>query len=333
MLEGFDEGLGGLVENLKRMRINLRDNGPRTLVLKGRGPDSLIVGAFRNDVRVEFINPKHFLATLKPNAAFHARIRVRRKSYYQSRYNAEGAFQSVRRVKYRVESRATNRYEEGDRVILQVSTHGDLSPDAAMEQAMMLLRQQYAVYGHPVRHLVFAHEVPDSSRVQSELARKLAMSVNEFELSVRAANCLNNANIQTIGELAGKTESELLRFRNFGRKSLVEIRGLLSGFGLSLGMDANAVPAMETTPDWPNPPLDSRLAQSVGELELSVRATNCLKSANIQTIGELVAKTDAELLKYRNFGRGSLNNIKQALAEIGLSLGMPDAGMSSMEQI
>lgn len=316
----FEDDWAAVIENLKQMRINLYVDGPLQLVLRARGPDELTVGDIQYDVRAEFINPDHYLATLKPGAEIHVTITVQRSSAADR--EAAGFFQPVRLVRYRCESRPTQNYAEGDRVIFQVWTDGGLSPDQAMTRAMQVLRQHYAIYGYPVRHVVFAETRSSASRVQSELMRKLAMSVNEIELSVRSANCLNNANIQTIGALVEKTEAELLQFRNFGRKSLHEIRGILVGMDLSLGMTISSPPADVSAPPWPEAALDSRLSQSVNELELSVRATNCLNSANIQTIGELAAKTEAELLKYRNFGRGSLAEIKQVLGDMGLSLGM-----------
>lgn len=312
------------IRNLKGIRVNLYTDGPLTLTLKATGPDPVTVGDIQSDLRVEFLNPKHHLATVKAGACVDALIEIRRGAYPSAERNpaALGSFQHVRQVRYRFESQPTARYEEGDRVILQLWTDGEMSPDQAMTQAMQVLRQQYALYGAPKRHIVFAEAHRAVSRIESELAGKLAMSVNEIELSVRAANCLNNANIQTIGDLVKKSEGELLRYRNFGRTSLLEIKSVLVGMGLSLGMTDAPTPIEEAVPTWPEAMSDTQLSRSVNELDLSVRAMNCLNNANIQTIGELVAKSDAELLKYRNFGRSSLAEIKTALAEMGLAMGM-----------
>jgi len=150
-------------------------------------------------------------------------------------------------------------------------------------------------------------------------------TVDEFELSVRTANCLQNANIRYVGELVQKTEVELLKSKNFGRKSLKEIKEvILKPLGLSFGME------VEFTPPHPKPapapvtnynPTD--LDRTVDEFKLSVRTANCLQNANIRYVGELVQKTEEELLESKNFGPKSLKEIKEVILEpLGLSFGM-----------
>jgi Bacterial RNA polymerase, alpha chain C terminal domain len=148
----------------------------------------------------------------------------------------------------------------------------------------------------------------------------LFMKVEHLELSVRSSNCLSNAGIVHLGELVTKTEEEMLLTPNFGRKSLNEIKQELARVKLRLGMEI---------PGWP--PVDlkdisNRLPDAVfkpaAELELSVRSSNCLRNDGIIYVGELVQRTEEELLRTPNFGRKSLNEIKEVLAQMGLFLGM-----------
>jgi len=147
----------------------------------------------------------------------------------------------------------------------------------------------------------------------------LFMKVDELELSVRSENCLRNDGIFHIGTLVQKSEAEMLRTSNFGAKSLTEIKESLAHLGLKLGMEVGS---------WPPHSLDDlseRIApflKRVDDLELSVRSTNCLQNANIFYIGELVRQSEPELLRKPNFGRKSLNEIKDVLEQLGLHLGM-----------
>jgi hypothetical protein len=147
----------------------------------------------------------------------------------------------------------------------------------------------------------------------------LYRDIEQIELSVRTYLCLQNEGIRFLGEFARMSEAELLRIPNFGRKSLNELKEVLAQVGLHLGL---------AVPDWP--PLDievlspqaARLLDRVDELELSVRSANCLRNDGINYVGELVQKSEAEMLRTPNFGRRSLNEIKELLAASGLHLGM-----------
>jgi len=149
----------------------------------------------------------------------------------------------------------------------------------------------------------------------------LETPISDFELSVRSRNCLRKMNIRTIGDLMKITESELLSFKNFGETSLKEIKIILSSKNLRLGM-ALEEQQLETAEAEEQAVEEDQqlLAKSVDDLQLSVRSRKCLEKLNIHTIGELIKKTEAELLGIKNFGVTSLNEIKKALANIGLSL-------------
>jgi DNA-directed RNA polymerase subunit alpha len=151
----------------------------------------------------------------------------------------------------------------------------------------------------------------------------LETPISDFELSVRSRNCLKKMNIDTVGDLLNITEVELLSYKNFGETSLREIKAILESKGLHLGM------ALEEKQFTAAEPFDRSgvkeeyeglLSKSVDDLQLSVRARKCLQKLNIRTIGELIHRTEAELLGVKNFGVTSLNEIKKAISNLGLSL-------------
>ncbi len=151
----------------------------------------------------------------------------------------------------------------------------------------------------------------------------LETPISDFELSVRSRNCLKKMKIETLGDLLNITEAELLSYKNFGETSLREIKQILDPKGLTLGMaleDKSAVPAEEDDQIVAQSEDEGLRHKSVDDLKLSVRARKCLQKLNIRTIGELIGKTDAELLGCKNFGVTSLNEINKALADLGLSL-------------
>ncbi len=161
----------------------------------------------------------------------------------------------------------------------------------------------------------------ETERKESErMEAILRMPVSDFELSVRSRNCLAKMNVRTLGDLVKKTENELLSYKNFGETSLREIKNLLESKGLRLGMTKPEHAARtQGKPGQPGGD-DAVLAKPISEIELSVRSRKCMAKLNIQTLGDLVQKTEKELLAVKNFGQTSLNEIKQRLSEHGLSL-------------
>jgi DNA-directed RNA polymerase subunit alpha len=150
----------------------------------------------------------------------------------------------------------------------------------------------------------------------------LRIPVNDFELSVRSRNCLAKMNVRTLGDLVRKTEPELLAYKNFGETSLREIKTLLESKGLRLGMHKEEEQRkvrsqrLRLGTGGENPVL----SKPVGDLELSVRSRKCMQRLNLETVGDLIDKSEADLLATKNFGQTSLNEVKAKLAEMGLSL-------------
>lgn len=204
------------------------------------------------------------------------------------------------------------------------------------EDAMMCLRRVLVAYPNHTRARLFLKDVESSREmvIDDAVARQietrdrlLEMPITEFELSVRARNCLKKMKIQSLGDLLRLREEELLSFKNFGETSLNEIRQLLSRRGLSLGqrpedidptkiLDPAAPAARVNVP----PGAEAALQKPVAELELSVRARRCLQRLNIVTIGDLIQHSENDLLSTRNFGVTSLNEIKGRLADMNLEL-------------
>jgi len=161
----------------------------------------------------------------------------------------------------------------------------------------------------------------EKERKRSKKNQILETPISDFELSVRSRNCLRKMNIRTLGDLLNITETELLSYKNFGETSLREIKSILTQKNLHLGMALESKELQaEETPDDKSPEDHGLLNKSVDDMQLSVRARKCLQKLNLHTVGELVRTTDAELLGCKNFGVTSLNEIKRALATIGLSL-------------
>jgi DNA-directed RNA polymerase subunit alpha len=155
----------------------------------------------------------------------------------------DSVFSPVRRVRYDVEDARVGQRTDYDKLILEVWTDGRLSPDDALTQASAILQHHLDVFvGYDKNAIEFEEEEDKQDEEKNKMKKLLNMSVNEIELSVRAANCLNNANITTVGQLAMKSEAEMLKYRNFGKKSLNEIKDKLTSLGLSLG--ANIDPSL-----------------------------------------------------------------------------------------
>jgi len=169
----------------------------------------------------------------------------------------------------------------------------------------------------------------DQERRDDKRNKLLRTPINDFELSVRSRNCLAKMNIRTLGDLVKKTEAELLSYKNFGETSLGEIKEILKNKGLHLGMTADELMSRElgetveiphTTEEQPDPNSPDPTRRPITELDLSVRSRRIVDLLKVRTIGDLAAKTEAELLACPNFGQTSLNEIKTKLDELGMSL-------------
>lgn len=200
-----------------------------------------------------------------------------------------------------------------------------LEDDGDYDQALDLYNQVLAVHPNHARARLFRDDALASLDMyyDEEQARRsdrrnaiLRIPVTDFELSVRARNCLNKMNIRNLGDLVTKTEEELLSYKNFGETSLQEIKQMLAQKGLWLGMFREP----SKTPQAADGSAADLLSKPISALDLSVRARNCMERLQIRTVGELAAKSELELMGVKNFGQTSLNETKQKLTALGIGL-------------
>src|SRR5882672_8802641 len=245
-LPGVVEDVTDIVLNLKRVKFKADDHEPKKLSLIINKEGAVTAGDIQVVQGYEVLNPKQVICTLDKKHKFDAELEVRvGRGFATGEENKrtdqaiglipiDSIFSPVTRVKYAVENTRVGQRTDYDKLILEVWTDGRLTPDDALLQASAILRHHLDVFVNFNEEVIEFDETP--AGVSEENKKLLNMSVNEIELSVRAANCLNNANITTVGQLAQKTESEMLKYRNFGKKSLNEIKDKLQQLGLSLGM-------------------------------------------------------------------------------------------------
>lgn len=248
-IEGVVEDVTDIVLNLKKVLLRSHKREPVRLLIDVNKEGVVTAGDITPDSNIEVINPEQVICTLDSKRRFLAEIEVKvGRAYCPAEENKkedqviglipiDSLFSPVRLVKYAVEQTRVGQMTDFDKLILEVWTDGRISPDEALKESAAILRHHLDVFDQVSRQQVqFESESKEISEEQNRLRKLLNMSVNEIELSVRAANCLNNANITTVGELALKTEQEMLKYRNFGKKSLNEIKAKLEQLGLSLGM-------------------------------------------------------------------------------------------------
>ena len=253
-VDGVVEDVTDIVLNLKKIKFKCHSREPQVLLLSVSKEGAITAGEIQLNQNVELVNPTQLICTLdrKKKLEMEFEIKVGRgfcpgdenkKSDQAIGVIAiDSLFSPVSRVRYSVEAARVGQRTDYDKLNLEVWTDGRLSPDDALTQASAILQHHLDVFvGYDKNAIEFEEEIKPQDDEKSKLKKLLNMSVNEIELSVRAANCLNNANITSVGQLAMKTEQEMLKYRNFGKKSLNEIKEKLSGLGLALGMNIDPV--------------------------------------------------------------------------------------------
>jgi len=252
-LPGVREDVTDIVLNLKKVLLKSYTREPQTLKISVKGPGEVTASDIQTPEGVEVLNPDHHIATLDKDGSFDAEFETRvGRGYCPSEGNKkeeqeigvipiDSLFSPVSRVKYDVVDCRVGRRTDYDKLIIEIWTDGRVTPDDALTLSAAILRHHLDVFVSYDKDLIeFEASEKQIDIEKEELRKKLNISVNEIELSVRAANCLNNANITTVGELAQKTEAEMLKYRNFGKKSLNEIKQKIIDMGLSLGMTFDA---------------------------------------------------------------------------------------------
>lgn len=246
-LTGVVEDMTDVVLNLKQIAFKMHGEGPKTLYLEKSGPGVITAADFEADADIEILDPTAHIATLSKEGSLKLEARLKLgRSYQVADRNADSDLpigyipidsihSPVRRVNYSVEGARVGQMTDYDRLILDVWTNGAVSPQEAVGLAAELLGDHLRIFstfetrGEPVEEV----PVPE---VDPRMAEMLSKPIEELDLSVRSANCLKNANIRTLGDLVQRTEREMLSTKNFGRKSLDEIKDVLANLGLSFGM-------------------------------------------------------------------------------------------------
>jgi len=252
---GALEDVSEVVLNLKEVRLRMHAEGPKVLRAQHKGEGIVTAGDFvSDDQTVEVVNPEHHICTLGPEADFDLEATVGSgKGYVLAEKNKteempigtvpiDSIFSPVRRINYTVTPARVGRETDFDKLTLEVWTDGTIDPVDAVAFGAKILKEQLSIFinfEEPEEVLAPLSEEPEP------LNPNLFKSVDELELSVRSANCLQNANIRFIGELVQRTEAEMLKTKNFGRKSLNEIKETLNGLGLSLGMMLDGLPSRQ----------------------------------------------------------------------------------------
>ncbi len=248
-IEGIVEDVTDIVLNLKKILLVSETREPVNLVIDVNREGAVTAADIREDANIKVVNPEQLICTLDKKQRFLAELEVRTgRGYCAGEENKkpdqpigviaiDSLFSPVKLVKYAVENTRVGQEMDFDKLLLEITTDGRITPDDALKQSAAILKHHMDVFDEVSEENVeFESESKEISEEQNRLRKLLNMSVNEIELSVRAANCLNNANITTVGELAMKSEQEMLKYRNFGKKSLNEIKDKLEQLGLSLGM-------------------------------------------------------------------------------------------------
>jgi DNA-directed RNA polymerase subunit alpha len=237
-VDGIVEDVTDIVLNLKKILIISHKAEPVSITLDVEKEGEITAGDISPIEGIEIINPEQIILTTDRMQKVFAEMTVTvGRGFCLGEDSKDDGHSPVKLVKYDVQNTRVGQMTDYDKLILEVNTDGRISPDDALKQSAAILRHHLDVFDQiSEEQIEFESHTKEVSEEQNRLKNLLSMSVNEIELSVRAANCLNNANITTVGELATKSEPEMLKYRNFGKKSLNEIKAKLEQLGLSLGM-------------------------------------------------------------------------------------------------
>lgn len=245
-IPGVVEDVTEIILNIKKLILRSHSRQPKVIEIKVEKKGEVRAENIIRDDTIEIINPDLLIATLTKNTKFHIEMEVGRgRGYYPAEKNKkedqpigaipiDSIFTPVTKVNFHVENTRVGQITDYDKLILEIWTNGSISPKDALLYASHILQKHLDIFVNFGK--LPKEEEEERVKVDEELYVRLRMPVSELELSVRSANCLKEAKIRTIGELVQKTESEMLKYRNFGKKSLAEIHEIISKMGLSLGM-------------------------------------------------------------------------------------------------
>ena len=241
------EDVTNIILNIKQLIVKLHVDHPKTIVLEKKGPGDALASDIQTDNDVEILNPDLHIATLDRNGKIRIEMKIQKGRGFETaeKHHEEdqpigvipidSVFSPVKKANFNIEAARLGRDTDYDRLIMEVFTNGTIRPDETVSLAAQILRDQFSLF---VDFEDVQSEDEESQDDQfDEIYKNLSRSVEELELSVRSQNCLNRANIKKIYELVQRSEGEMLKTRNFGRKSLNEIKEVLENMGLQFGME------------------------------------------------------------------------------------------------
>jgi DNA-directed RNA polymerase subunit alpha len=249
-LPGVKEDIPEVLLNLKQIRFKLHGDAPKMGMIEVRGKSEVTAADLKVDADVEILNPELHIATLNKDGEFRGEIEIGAGRGYVSAENqanqdrpigvlpTDSMYSPVTKVNFEVENTRIGQRIDYDKLTLEIWTDGSVIPSDALAYGAKILKDHFALFVHFEEEI----EVEQEEEVDEEFLRIKALlerSVDELELSVRSSNCLKAANIKTIGDLVQKSEGEMLKYRNFGRKSLKEIADILQSMNLGFGMDVS----------------------------------------------------------------------------------------------
>jgi DNA-directed RNA polymerase subunit alpha len=245
-IPGVVEDVTDIILNIKKLRFKMHTDKPKAITIDVEGPGAVYGSHIDTDADIEVLTPDLLIATLDKDARFTIEMTVKKgRGYVPSERNKEAdmpigvipvdsIFSPIQKVNYWVESARVGQETDYDKLIMEVMTDGSVRPDDAVAYAAKILKDHLGIF------INFEEEgeiiEAEAEEVEDKFNENLLRSVNELELSVRSANCLKNANIKNISDLVQRSEGEMLKTKNFGRKSLNEIKEILTEMGLSFGM-------------------------------------------------------------------------------------------------
>jgi DNA-directed RNA polymerase subunit alpha len=259
-IKGVVEDVTDIVLNLKQLVVRVTSDNPQhVLKLEKSKKGPVRAGDITAEAGVEIVNGDLLICTLADDSEVSMEITVRRGRRYVTAEEhtkdpeigvvpVDASFSPVRRVRYSIESTRVGKLTDYERLILEIWTTGTVSPEEAMVEAAKILRKHlnpFVAYFESGRELQINEKKEEEMRKREketeDMRQKLSMSISELDLSVRSANCLSGERIETIGELVGRSEADLLKVRNFGKTSLREVKKKLQEMSLSLGMDVESI--------------------------------------------------------------------------------------------
>ncbi|MCM8800734.1 MAG: DNA-directed RNA polymerase subunit alpha [Candidatus Omnitrophica bacterium] len=251
-IPGVLEDVPEIILNIKNLVVNSHSKIPKTIYIKRETKGEIKAKDIEVDETIEIINPELHIVTLTKDIKFYMEMEVSRgRGYVPAELNKkedapigvipiDSIFSPVKKVNFYVENTRVGQRTDYDKLTLEIFTNGAINPKDALLYASNILQRHLDIFvnfGQLPEEI--EEEEPPMTEQEIALYEKLKLPISELELSVRSSNCLREANIKTIADLVQKTEEEMLSFKNFGKKSLAEIKELLSGMGLSLGMQVD----------------------------------------------------------------------------------------------